>query len=235
MSDLFILDFKTGHSDTLIETISGQKNNVLIKANSIQPTKFLSIVSSKKTPLFIVILKNAVVYLYDKNLTTILSLKNKFEVEELLYVLEPNVEYYIKIEAMEGVSQNDKLCYLSTYSEITVYNYFPYGIENKASLSNKLYRTENTLGEVIYNFNEYPLTQNEVIHLCSAGQSIKNGVLNIISSDTNVFKNQSINFDPPNGFQIFLTVNQTTVFTGSIKITIDGVKLTLAETGYVLN
>jgi hypothetical protein len=236
MSDLFIINLKFGNRDTLVSTSQESNNVVNIVANSNQPTRYLSISVTKTTPIYAILYDaDLTIYLYDKNLS-LLSRRSTPVTAELLYVLVPNTEYFIKLDKEASPNIGDVLGYLAAYTEITVSSLFPNGIENKAILSANLTRQVNGLGEVLYNFINYPLTQNDIIHLSSAGPSVNGGNINIVSSNTAVFDNQTETFTPPGGVEIFIIAKQTIVYTGTIMISCDSVgSIAQQETGYVLN
>lgn len=161
--------------------------------------------------------------IYDQSGNLIVS-KDNSTIEEYINVVA-NERYYLALHRTDNVlGGNQPWLTLQMFETPSVSDSFEGGFVTNQPFIAGITSATDTNGVLTYTFNSVPLTlgQTTGLTLGYTGLALKNGTITMTSSDPTVFPDISDGFVPNVVFQFQFQSLKTTVFTGTIVISVDG-------------
>lgn len=160
--------------------------------------------------------------MYDSN-GNLLATRNNLTIGEIAPV-QANETYYLGISASIVTAVDTTWATLQLYETPTVSESFEGGFFTNQPFINGITASTNVNGVLTYTFNAVPLTAGQTtgLNLGYTGIALKTGTITMTSSDTTVFPSVSDGFVPNVVFQFQFQALKTTVFTGTIVVSVAG-------------
>lgn len=135
-----------------------------------------------------------------------------------------NERYYLAISSTVTVAINTSWLTVQMYETPTVTESFEGGFVTNQPFINGITSSTDANGVLTYTFNAVALTlgQTTGLNLGFTGLALKTGTITMTSSDSTVFPNVSDGFVPNVVFQFQFQSLKTTVFTGTIVVSVTG-------------
>jgi hypothetical protein len=132
--------------------------------------------------------------------------------------------YVLTFYSSAAIVANATLFNLLGRTTLAVSSFFANGFENALSpMPTTITTSTDVFGQVTYSFTNHPLAAGQRLNLALASFALQSGTLNVTSSNLTVFPSYSDPFSFVSSVAVFVRSNLTTLFTGTITISISGV------------
>lgn len=134
----------------------------------------------------------------------------------IIGLLQPDVSYVLQFHNAVEKAEGDLIYALGLSKDVTNSAFFENGIVPAVSQSASLNYAFNDFGGLTFTFTAFPLVAGQLLPLATVSNALKDGTLNVVSSDQSVYTTKAFTFVIGEFLNLTMVPLKTTVFTGTI-------------------